>query len=95
MAVDLLRKKSSPQEAVCSLVTHCGVSPRQAYRYVQQAQGTSASLPLPETKAVFTVKLPISLIDRVRQTARRQDRPISDLVSAALQEFLSKRRSHG
>jgi len=95
MAVDLLRKKSSPQEAVCSLVTHCGVSPRQAYRYVRDAQGTSQWLPLPESKAVFTVKLPLSLIDRVRQSARRQGRPISDLVGAALQEFLLKRRSHG
>lgn len=95
MAVDLLRKKSTPQEAVCSLVAQCGVSPRQAYRYVQQAQGTSGSLPLPESKVVFTVKLPISLIDQVRQSARGQGRPISELVSTALREFLSKPRGHG
>ncbi|MDA1272654.1 MAG: hypothetical protein O2960_01190 [Verrucomicrobia bacterium] len=95
MAADLLRKRVSPQEVVLSLVERCEVSTRQAYRYVQQAQSISKPLPIPETKAVFTVKLPVSLIERVRQDARRESRPISDVVGEALESFLSKRRSHG
>jgi hypothetical protein len=95
MAVDLLKNKASSQEAVSSLVDHCGVSARQAYRYVQRAQASSKPLPLPEAKDVFTVKLSIGLIERVRQRARREDRAISDMVTEALEDFLKKRRSHG
>jgi len=95
MAVDLLKKKASSQGAVSSLVAHCGVSARQAYRYVQRAQESSKPLPLPEAKDVFTVKLPVGLIDRVRQRAHREEQAISDLVAEALEDFLKKRRSHG
>ena len=55
-------------------------SARQAYCCLQQAQRTTNPLSLPEPKAVFTVKLPTTLIQRVRQIARRRRQPISDLV---------------
>ena len=95
MAVDLLKKNASPQEVVSSLVSQAHVSVRQASRYVHQAQQGRGRLPLPETKAVFTVKLPESLIGRVRRQARQQGQPISDWVGEALQAFLARSQHHG
>jgi predicted transcriptional regulator len=51
--------------------------------------------PLPEPKTVFTVRLPVNLIQRVRQIARARRQPISDLVTEALQDFLTKLKTHG
>jgi hypothetical protein len=95
MAVDLLKKNASLQEVVSSLVRRAHVSVRQAYRYVHQAQQAQRRLPLPEAKAVFTVKLPASLIGRVRRQAHHQGQPISDWVSEALQAFLARSRRNG
>jgi len=95
MALDLLKKKISPREVVCSLEAEFELSARQAYRYLQQAQKTTKPLAVPEPKAVFTVKLPTSLIQRVRQIARRHRQPISDLVNQALEDWLTKSKAHG
>ena len=95
MALDLLKKKISPKEVVFSLEVEFELSARQAYRYLQQAQRTTNPLAVPEPKAVFTVKLPRSLIQRVRQIARRRRQPISDLVNQALEDWLTKSKAHG
>jgi hypothetical protein len=90
MAIELLKKNASLGEAVSSLACRCRLSQRQAYRYLRQAQAVDRPLPIPESKAVFTVKLPPSLIQAVRRRARHQGRPISELVARALEDFLQK-----
>ncbi|HZC36404.1 MAG TPA: ribbon-helix-helix protein, CopG family [Chthoniobacterales bacterium] len=95
MALELLKKKISPSEVVSSLEAKFELSARQAYRYLQQAQSTTKPLALPQAKAVFTVKLPTSLIQRVRQVARRRRQSISDLVTEALEDWLTKSKAHG
>jgi hypothetical protein len=95
MALDLLKKNTSPNEVVSSLVAKFDLSARQAYRYLQQAQRTRKPIALPEPKTVFTVRLPVNLIQRVRQIARARRQPISDLVTEALQDFLTKLKTHG
>ncbi len=45
-------------------------------------------MPIPEEKTVFTVKLPRSLIGRVRRSARQSGVAISDWVARALQRSL-------
>jgi hypothetical protein len=91
--VSLLKKKTSPQEALSWLITHYGISRRQAYRYLQQAQTAPGPLPVPEAKKVFTVKLSVGLIRQVRQQARRGGGTISQWVEAALRRNL--RQGHG
>ena len=93
--VRLLREKASPQEALNWLVTHYGLSRRQAYRYLLQAQTVRGPVPVPETKGVFTVKLPVSLIRHVRQRCRQEGMAISQWVEAALQRSLNSRHGHG
>lgn len=97
MAVELLKKETSPAEVLESLCTRFHLSSRQAYRYLRQAEALGSTRALPERKVVFTVKLPRSLSARVRRVARRQKQPISGLVTLALEAFLQNRNtgSHG
>jgi predicted HicB family RNase H-like nuclease len=94
-ALQFLNQPLSSAEVVTRLAAQLGVSRRQAARYVQAAQQQSAPLSIPEAKDVFTVKLPKSLIGRVRQRARAQDRSISDWVAQALEKQLGGVPRHG
>ena len=94
-ALQLLNRPLSPAEVVTRLAAQLGVSTRQTARYVQAAQQQSVPLSIPEAKDVFTVKLPKSLMRRVRQRARAQDQSISDWVAHALEEQLRDGRRHG
>jgi predicted HicB family RNase H-like nuclease len=94
-ALQFLNRPLSPAEVVTRLAAQLGVSTRQAARYVQAAQQQSVPLSIPEAKDVFTIKLPKSLIRRVRQTARAQNRPISDWVAQALEAQLRGVPRHG
>jgi hypothetical protein len=93
--VSLLRRKASPLEVLSWLIAHYGLSRRQAYRYLQQAQHARGPLAVPEAKRVFTVKLSISLIRQVRQQARREGGAISQWVESALRRSLKLRQGHG
>ena len=93
--VCLLQEKASHQQALKWLIAHYGISRRQAYRYLLQAQRLPGPVPVPETKAVFTVKLSISLIGQVRQQAQRESLAISQWVEGALQRALKSRQGHG
>jgi hypothetical protein len=95
MALDLLKKKTPPPEVAAALATRFDLSTRQAYRYLQRAQRVAKPLALPEAKAVFTVKLPPRLIQRVRRKARARGQPISQVVAEALQAFLIQGNPHG
>ena len=91
----LLRQQTSPPKVLSWLIAHYGLSRRQAYRYLQQAQNVRRPLPVPEAKGVFTVKLPVSLIREVRQKARQERGAISQWVEAALRRSLNLRQGHG
>ena len=94
VTVSLLKRKTSP-EVLKWLIAQYGLSRRQAYRYVHQAQSAGGPLLVPEAKKVFTVKLPVSLIRRVRQQARREGGAISQWVAEALRRSLNLRQGHG
>jgi hypothetical protein len=88
--VTLLRQIPSIAEVASVLIQRYGVSKRQAYRYIHQAQRTPDILPVPEQKVVFTVKLPKTLVDRIRQLAKSKGKSISLIVTQALEAFLKK-----
>ena len=94
-ARELLRDIDELAEAVTQLAHDAAISERQAYRYLQQAQRLKAPVPLNEAKTAFTVKLPRSLIQRVRQYARVKGLSISEVVSGALLALLAERRRRG
>jgi predicted HicB family RNase H-like nuclease len=95
LTLSLLGQGRSNPEVLEELVARYGLSRRQAYRYLEQAQQTASPVAVPEAKAVFTVKLPRSLIPRVRQQARQQGCSISLWVEQALRGRLDHAKGHG
>jgi predicted DNA binding CopG/RHH family protein len=90
----LLKKEIPPSQIVIRLMNKYGVSKIQAYRYIRQAKENQEKVAIPENSVVFTVKLPPSLIKRVKKFARSKGKPISKVVRAALEELLAK-KDHG
>jgi hypothetical protein len=76
-------------EAARVLAGEFGCSPRQARRYVERA-AAQGRVVVPEQTVVFTVKLPVALVDRVRERTGESGGTISALVTRALTEFLAR-----
>jgi predicted DNA-binding transcriptional regulator YafY len=94
-ARDLLLLVDQFSDAVEQLARECSISPRQAYRYLEQAQRLKQPVPLSEAKLAFTVKLPHSLVGRVRTFAAAKGLSISEVVSRALLALLPRGRGRG
>src|SRR4051812_34707155 len=91
----LLRQFDQWPEAVERLARDYSISARQAYRYLQQAQRLKEPVPVRESKRAFTVKLPRSLIQRVRLYASTKRISISEVVSRALGALLPRGGGRG
>lgn len=85
----LLQELDDSAEAARRLAAEHGLSLRQAYRYVEQARGEPDECPIPPATMAFTVKLPVPLIAALRTQARRCGRPLSAVVSEAVQQWLA------
>jgi hypothetical protein len=94
VTLDVLKESARIEDVVASLMRRYRISRRQTYRYIQEARKTNRKLPIPEAKQVFTVKLPISLVARLRQMAGCTGESLSSLMTRALEAFL-KRARHG
>jgi hypothetical protein len=76
-------------EAARLLAERFGCSVRQARRYVERA-GEAGRTVAPEATTVFSVRLPVTLVARVRERARESGSTISAVVAQALTEFLAR-----
>jgi hypothetical protein len=88
-AADLAAAGMRPPAAARILAARCGLSTRQARRYVDAAAG-SGRREVPEPGVVFTVKLPACLAARVREQARAGGVSISALVASVLSQDVSR-----
>jgi len=95
MTVRLLQQQRSPRAVLSALVQRCGLSRRQAYRYLLEAQNHLEWRPVPEPKIVFTVNLPRPLVEAVRTRCRQKGRPISGVVAQVLKEWLEQSSGRG
>ena len=84
LAFDWLRQGLSPPEVTERLTGETGISRRQAYRYVEEAQRLDAALPDVDVKIVFSVKLPQALVERLHRYAESTGQTLSQIVSQAL-----------
>ena len=91
----LLRQVAQLSDAAERLAQDCSISPRQAYRYLERARHLKAPVSPGESKLAFTVKLPRSLIQRVRVYATKRGLSISEVVSRALLSLLPRGRGRG
>ena len=94
-ARDLLRRFEHLPGAVARMANDFSISPRQAYRYLQQAHRLKEPMRVAESKLAFTVKLPPSLIQRVRLYASVKQLSISEVVNRALLALLPRGRGRG
>lgn len=94
-ALAALREHGAATAAAKALAAKYGLSLRQAYRYVQEAEGLDSELSVPDRTMAFTVKLPARLITALRVHARRTGRTLSDVVAEALRRVLVKDRGRG
>ena len=94
-ALAALRERGATAPAAKALAAAYGMSLRQAYRYVQEAEGLDTELPVPDRTTAFTVKLPTGLITALRGYARRRGHTLSHVVAEALRRLLSEDRGRG
>jgi transposase-like protein len=88
-AVQMLDSGLSVAAAARELARRHDVSERQARRYAEQARD-SGSMEAPTPKTVFTVKLPVDLVKRLRRYHAAKHGTLSSLVAQALDEFLTR-----
>ena len=94
-AVELIEQHSSLAQAANALAVRYAISKRQAYRYVREADAVGEKVPVPGPKIAFTVKLAETLVERLRRHAQATGRPLSEIVTQALETFLAKGRGRG
>ena len=94
VARSLLKEGSSRDVALSAIMDRFGVSRRQAYRYIEEAIRIKRTVPVPERKMVFTVKVPESLVSLIRHVANATGESLSAIVTQALKAFL-KRKGYG
>ena len=95
LARNLLRQSGSFAQAVHELAGSCAISPRQAYRYLHQAERLKAPVPVVTTKIPFTVKLPENLVKRLGRYVQRSRSTLSGVVSQAVIAWLDRGRGRG
>lgn len=88
----LLRFPHLP-DAVVHMMRDGAVSPRQAYRYLEQARRLKQPVPISDPKVAFTVKLSRKLVEQVRTRAQEAGLSLSELVSRALSALLARSRN--
>jgi predicted DNA-binding transcriptional regulator YafY len=95
LARNLLRQSGSLAQAVHKLARSCAISPRQAYRYLHQAERLKAPVPVVTAKIPFTVKLPENLVKRLRRHVKGSRSTLGDVVSQAVMAWFDRGRGRG
>ena len=92
LAWQLLRRDELLPNAADELGHRCGMSKRQAYRYLERAQHMDGPIPVGDTKVAFTVKLSRTLVGRLRRYAASTGLSLSEVVSRAVVALLHRGR---
>ncbi len=91
-ALSLIKKHSTVSKAADAMTEKYGISKRQAYRYLHDASKIGAEIPIPDQKIAFTVKLSQSLIQGLREYAKKSGQSLSEIVTQSLEGFLQNGR---
>ena len=90
LAFGWLRGGLSAPDVIQRLIASTGISPRQAYRYVEEAQRLDGPLEAVEATVVFTVRLPKSLVAWLHQYADSTGQTLSPIGSQAIVALLRR-----
>ena len=94
-AFNLLAQGYPLAEAAEALSQQFGLSRRQAYRYLQEAQEIDAPVLVASPSIPITMKIPADVVQRLRSHAQTGGMTIGEIVAQALVSFLDKLHSHG
>lgn len=89
-AFDLLARGYTLAEAATALIGQFGLSRRQAYRYLQEAQGIKAPVPVTAPSIPITIKVPKEVVVKLRAYAQTSGLTIGEIVARAVLSFLEK-----
>jgi len=94
-AFNLLAQGYPLAEAAEALTQQFGLSRRQAYRYLQEAQAIDAPVLIASPSIPITIKIPADVVQRLRSHAQTSGMTIGEIVAQALVSFLNKLHRHG
>lgn len=94
-AFDLLARGYTLADAAAALIQQFGLSRRQAYRYLQEAQGIDGPLPISSPTVPITIKIPKDVVTQLRSYAQTSGMTIGEIVARAVLSFLDQLRRHG
>ncbi|GAC1589749.1 MAG: ribbon-helix-helix protein, CopG family [Sphingomicrobium sp.] len=94
-AQELVTHGGAMAENALKLSREFGLSLRQAYRYLEEAQTIGHQIPFPELSAPATFKLPRSLIRDLHAYSAASGLTLSEIVRRALVNFLAAISRHG
>ncbi|MGH7080863.1 MAG: hypothetical protein ACREFV_00180 [Acetobacteraceae bacterium] len=93
-AHNLLARGTGVAEAVVSLSRQFGLSRRQAYRYLQEAQAIGHVVPIIAPSVPITLKMPAHIVHDVRAYSVLSGLTLSEIVTRAIMAFLAAVRGH-
>ena len=93
-ALSLIKKHNTVSRAADAMTEQYGISKRQAYRYIHDASKIGVEIPIPDQKIAFTVKLSQSLIQALREYAKKSEKSLSEIVTQSLEGVLQNGRGH-
>jgi predicted DNA-binding transcriptional regulator YafY len=95
LARTLLRDHPHLPDAAALLAQACSISPRQAYRYLEQALQLKRPVPVGDAKISFTVKVSRSLVDKLRTYAASTGLTLSEIATRAFSAVLHRGGGRG
>ncbi len=95
VAHGLLTGGCDTAEAATVLSQRFGLSRRQAYRYLQEAQAIGHPVAVSEASVAITLKIPGSVAQQLRVYATTSGLTIGEIVTRAVSRFLSAAGPHG
>jgi len=94
-AQELLARGTSMAEAAVALSRDFGLSRRQAYRYLAEAQTIAPVPTVGEASVTITLRVPRNIVRELRAYSASSGLTLSEIVRRAISAFLSAARGHG
>lgn len=94
-AFDLLAHGHAGAPAATMLMAQFGLSQRQAYRYLHEAQGIRYPVPISAPSVAVTIKVSEEIASRLREHAHTTGTTIGDVVSRAVVALMARERRRG
>jgi len=91
----LLARGTDLADAATVLSRDFGLSRRQAYRYLEEAEAIGHPVPITEPSVPITLKIPGSVVRDLRSYSAVSGLTLGEVVARAISTFLKATRTHG